>query len=178
MNVSTTYTWPNGYPNFPCFVRSDAISENTTIEIKTLTFDDISLASLGNLTLDVRARFVRPDKTVLTKDLISIDLSSKFSFSMKKGETPSVSCVRVDEKVSVGDAKDASLFQIGVTANLGQAFLSRVPHLISNFLITFAILKKLLANFLRNIAIFHSRLKVPHFLLEAPRVLTSCVKHR
>ncbi len=76
VNVSTTYTWPNGYPNFPCSVRSEAISENTTIEIKTPTFDDISLASLGNLTLDVRARFVRPDKTVLTKDLISIDLSS------------------------------------------------------------------------------------------------------
>ncbi len=68
-------------------------------------------------------------------------------------------------------------------ANLGQAFLSRVPHLIANFLITFAILKKLLANLLRNIAISHSRLKgphflleVPHFLLEVPRVLTSCVK--
>ena len=42
-----------------------------------------------------------PDKTVLTKDLISVDLSSKFSFSMKKGETGSVSCVRVHEKVTV-----------------------------------------------------------------------------
>ncbi len=68
---------------FSLLVRSDAISENTSLEIK-ITFDDISLASLGNLTLDLRARFVRPDKTVLTKDLISIDLSSKFSFSMKK----------------------------------------------------------------------------------------------
>ena len=114
VNVSTTYTWPNGYPNFPCSVRSDARSENTSLEIKTPTFDDISLANLDNITLDVRARFVRSDKTVLTKDLISIDLSSKFSFSMKKGETASVSCVRVHEKVSVGDAKDASLFQIGV----------------------------------------------------------------
>ena len=55
-----------------------------------------------------------------------------------------------------------------VTANLGQAFLSQVPHLIANFLISFAILKKLLANLLRNIAIFHSRLKVPHFLLDFP----------
>ncbi len=66
-----------------------------------------------------------------------------------------------------------------ITANLGQAFLSRVPHLIANFLITFAILKKLLANFLRNIAIFHSRSKVPHFLSSLPvipRVLTSGVK--
>ncbi len=66
-----------------------------------------------------------------------------------------------------------------LTANLGQAFLSRVPHLIANFLITFAILKKLLANFLRNIAIFHSRSKVPHFLSSLPvipRVLTSGVK--
>ncbi len=65
------------------------------------------------------------------------------------------------------------------TANLGQAFLSRIPHLIANFLITFAILKKLLANFLRNIAIFHSRSKVPHFLSSLPvipRVLTSGVK--
>ncbi len=75
------------------------------------------------------------------------------------------------------------LTELDLTANLGQAFLSRVPHLIANFLITFAILKKLLANFLRNIAIFHSRLnvphfllEVPHFLLEVPRVLTSCVK--
>ncbi len=92
----TTYTWPNGYPNFPCSVRSDAITENTS------------------LTLDARARFVTADKTVLTKDLISVDLSSKFSFSMKKGETASASCVRVHEKVSVGDAKGASLFQIGV----------------------------------------------------------------
>ncbi len=114
VNVSTTYTWPNGYPNFPCSVRSDAITENTSLEIKTFTFDDIDLASLSGLTLDVRARFVRPDKTVLTKDLISVDLSSKFSFSMKKGETASVSCVRVHEKVSVGNAKGASLFQIGV----------------------------------------------------------------
>jgi hypothetical protein len=114
VNVSTTYTWPNGYPNFQCSVRSNAITENTSLGIKMFTFDDIDLASLSGLTLDVRARFVRLDKTVLTQDLISVDLSSKFSFSMKKGETGSVSCVRVHEKVNVGDAKGASLFQIGV----------------------------------------------------------------
>ncbi len=102
VNVSTTYTWTNGYPNFPCAVRSDAITENTSIGIRTLTFDDISLASLRNLTLDVKARFVKSDKTVLSKDLISIDLSSKFSFPMKKGETGSVSCVCVHEKVYTG----------------------------------------------------------------------------
>ncbi len=114
VNMSTTYTWPNGYPNFPCCVRSDAIWKNTVLEIRTLTFDDISLASLGNLTLHMRARFVKPDKTVLVKDLISVDLSSKFSFSMKKGETVLVSCVHDHEKVSIGDAKGPLLFQIGV----------------------------------------------------------------
>jgi hypothetical protein len=62
------------------------------------------------------------------------------------------------------------LFNI-VTANLGQALLSRVPYLIGNFLITVAILKKLLANLLRNIAIFQSQLNVPHFLLEVPHFL-------
>ncbi len=115
MNVSTTCAWPNGYPNFPCAVRSDTITENTNIDIKTLTFDDISLTSLKNLTLDVKARFVKSDKTVLSKDLISIDLSSKFSSAMKKRETSSVSSFRVHEKVGIGDAKGSLLFQIGVT---------------------------------------------------------------
>ena len=83
VNVSTTYRRPNGYPNFPCSVRSDAIMENTSLEIKTFTFDDIDLGSLSGLTLDMRARLVRPDKTVLTKDLISVDLSSNFFFFLK-----------------------------------------------------------------------------------------------
>ena len=75
-NVSTTYMWPHGYANFPCSVRNDKITENTSVEINTLSFDDVTIAEVSGLTLDVRARFVRPDKTVITKDLTSIDLSS------------------------------------------------------------------------------------------------------
>ncbi len=82
VNVSTTYVWPHGYANFPCSVRNDKIMENTSIEIKTLSFDDVTIAEVNGLTLDVRALFVKPDKTVITKDLTSIDLSSKFSVSM------------------------------------------------------------------------------------------------
>ena len=95
-------------------VRSDTITESTSIEIKTLTFDDISLTSLRNLMLDVKARFVKSGKTILSKDLILIDLSSKFFFAMKKGEMSSVSSFRIHEKVDIGDAKGSLLFQIGV----------------------------------------------------------------
>ena len=110
VNVSTTYVWPN----FPCSVRNDKITENTNIEIKTLSFDDVTIAEVNGLTLDVRARFVKPDKTVITKDLTSIDLSSKFSVSMLKDKTTTISCFVVDEKINIGEAKDAVLFQIGV----------------------------------------------------------------
>ena len=58
-----------------------------------------------------------------------------------------------------------------VTANLGQVFLFQVPRLIAIFVITFAILKKFLANFLRNIANLLGQLKTPHFLLETPHFL-------
>ena len=57
------------------------------------------------------------------------------------------------------------------TANLGQVFLFRVPYLIAIFLFTFAILKKFVANLLRNIANLLSQLKTPHFLLEVPHFL-------
>ncbi len=114
VNVSTTYSWPDGYLNFPRSVRSDTISDNTIIEIKTLSFDELTMATLRNLTLDVRARFVMSDKTVITKDFASIDLSSKFSVSMKKSETDTVSCFRVHERIGVGEGKGAVLFQIGV----------------------------------------------------------------
>ncbi len=57
---------------------------------------------------------MKPDKTVITKDLASIDLSSKFSASMLKDKTIPISCFVVDEKINVGEAKDAMLFQIGV----------------------------------------------------------------
>ncbi len=114
VNVSTSYTYPHGIANFPCSVRNDEIMESTNITIKTLSFDDVSIATLSNNTLDVRARFVKPDKTVITKDLISIDLSSKFSATMIKDKSMSVFCFVVDERVNVGEAKGAMLFQIGV----------------------------------------------------------------
>ena len=114
VNVLTAYTWPNGYPNFPCAVRTDTITESTSIDIKMLTFDCISLTSLKNLTLIVKARFVKSDKTILSKDLISIDLSSNFSSTMKKVETLSVSSFCVHEKVRICDTKESLLFQIGV----------------------------------------------------------------
>ena len=114
VNVSTSYTYPHGIANFPCSVRNDEIMESTNITIKTLSFDDVSIATLSNNTLDVRARFVKPDKTVITKDLISIDLSSKFSATMIKDKSMNVFCFVVDERVNVGEAKGAMLFQIGV----------------------------------------------------------------
>ncbi len=69
VNVSTTYVWPHGYDNYPCSVRDDKITENTSVMIKTLSFDDVTIAEVNGLTLDVRARFVKSDKTVITKDL-------------------------------------------------------------------------------------------------------------
>ncbi len=91
VNVSTTYMWAHGYANFPCSVRNDKIIENTNIEIKTLSFDDVTIAEVNGLMLDVRARFVKPDKTVITKDRTSIDLSSTFSVSMLKDKTTTIS---------------------------------------------------------------------------------------
>ncbi len=126
VNVSTSYTYPHGIANFPCSVRNDEIMESTNITIKTLSFDDVSIATLNNNTLDVRARFVKPDKTVITKDLISIDLSSKFSATMIKDKSMSVFCFVVDERVNVGEAKGAMLFQIGVKFKTG---VSNTPEL-------------------------------------------------
>ena len=118
--------WPPGYDNYPCSVRNDKITENTSVTIKTLSFDDVTIAELSGLTLDVRARFVKPDKTVITKDLTSIDLSSTFSASMLKDKTTTISCFVVDEKISIGEAKDAMLFQIGVKFKTG---ISQTPEL-------------------------------------------------
>ena len=126
VNVSTTYVWPHGYANFPCSVRNDKITENTNIEIKTLSFDDVTIAEVNGLMLDVRARFVKPDKTVLVKDLTSIDLSTKFSASMLKDKTINISCFVVDEKINVGEAKDSMLFQIGVKFKTG---IGKTPEL-------------------------------------------------
>ncbi len=126
VNVSTSYTYPHGMTNFPCSVRNDEIMESTNITIKTLSFDDVSRATLNNNTLDVRARFVKPDKTVITKDLISIDLSSKFSATMIKDKSVNVFCFVVDEKINVGEAKGAMLFQIGVKFKTG---VSNTPEL-------------------------------------------------
>ena len=118
--------WPHGCVNFPCSVRNDKITENTNIEIKTLSFDDVTIAEVNGLALDARARFVKPDKTVMTKDLTSIDLSSKFSVSMLKDKTTTISCFVVDEKINIGEAKDAVLFQIGVKFRTG---ISETPEL-------------------------------------------------
>ncbi len=87
VNVTTTYMWPHGYPNFPCPVRNENITGDTIIEVKTLSFDDVTIAEVSATTLDIRARFVKPDKSVVTKDLVSVDLSSKFSVSMLKDKT-------------------------------------------------------------------------------------------
>ena len=126
VNVSTTYVWPHGYANFPCSVRNDKITENMNIEIKTSSFDDVTIAGVSGLTLDVRARFVKPDKTVITKDLTSIDLSSKFSVSMLKDKTKNATCFVVDEKINIGEAKGAVVFQIGVKFRAG---ISVTPEL-------------------------------------------------
>ncbi len=126
VNVSNTYVWPHGYDNYPCSVRNDKITENTSIEIKTLSFDDVTIADVNGLTLDVRPRFVRPDKTVIIKDLTSIDLSSKFSVSVLKDKTATISCFVVDEKINIGEAKGAVLFQIGVKFKTG---ISVTPEL-------------------------------------------------
>ena len=126
VNVSTAYVYPHGYANFPCSVRNDKIKENTSITIKTLSFDDVTIAEVNSSTLDVRARFVKPDKTVITKDLTSVDLSSKFSASMLKDKTIAISCFVVDEKINVGEAKDAMLFQIGVKFRTG---IGKTPEL-------------------------------------------------
>ncbi len=107
-------------------MRNDKITEDTSIVIKTLSFDDVTIAEVNGLTLDVRARFVKPDKTVITKDLTSIHLSSKFSVSMLKDKTTTISCFVVDEKINVGEAKDAVLFQIGVKFKTG---ISETPEL-------------------------------------------------
>ena len=61
--------------------------------------------------------------------------------------------------------------QSSITANLGQVFLFQVPRLIAIFVITFAILKKFVANLFRNIANLLSQLKTPHFLLKTPHFL-------
>ena len=126
VNVSTSYTYPHGIANFPCSVRNDEITEDTYLTIKTLSFDDVPIATVNNNTLDVRARFVKPDKTVITKDLISIDLSSKFSATMIKDKSINVFCFVVDEKINVGEAKGAMLFQIGVKFKTG---VSNTPEL-------------------------------------------------
>ncbi len=121
MNVLTTYVCPHGYDNYPCSVRNDKITENTNIEIRSLSFDDVTIAVARGVTLDVK-----PDKTVITKDLASIDLSSKFSTPMLKDKTAAISCFVVDEKINVGEAKDAMLSQIGVKFKTG---ISGTPEL-------------------------------------------------
>ena len=125
-NVSTSMTYPHGLDNYPCPIRNDEITESTSIVIKTLSFDDVAVAELSQKTLDVKARFVRPDKSVIVKDLFSIDLSTKFSKSMLKDKSGNISCFVVNEKINVGDAKGAALFQIGVKFS---ASITNTPEL-------------------------------------------------
>ncbi len=125
-NVSTSMTYPHGLDNYPCPIRNDEITESTSIVIKTLSFDDVAIAELSQKTLDVKARFVRPDKSVVVKDLVSIDLSTKFSKSMFKDKSGYISCFVVNEKINVGDAKGAALFQIGVKFS---ASITNTPEL-------------------------------------------------
>ena len=51
VNVSASYTYPHGIANFPCSVRNEEIMESTNITIKTLSFDDVSIATLNNNTV-------------------------------------------------------------------------------------------------------------------------------
>ncbi len=96
-------------------MRNDKITENTNIEIKTLSFDYVTIAEISGAMLDVRARFVKPDKTVITKDLIWwMDMSSKLSVSTLKDKTDTVTCLVVSEKINIGEAKGTVLFQVGV----------------------------------------------------------------
>ena len=125
-NVSTPIAYPHGLDNFPCPIRNDEITENTSIVIKTLSFDDAPFAMSKQKTLDVKARFVRPDKSVVLKDLVSIDLSTKFSKTMIKDKTINVYCFVANERVNVGDAAGAALFQIGVKFRTG---ISNTPEL-------------------------------------------------
>ena len=60
---------------------------------------------------------------------------------------------------------------MGIAANLGEAFLFQVPRLIAIFVvITFAILKRFVANLLRNISNLPT-VETPQFLLETPQFL-------
>ncbi len=117
--TNTVFKYPHGIANFPCFVRNDEIKEGTKIIIKTVSFDDVTIAQLSNTMLDVRARFITPNKSVFIKDFTSVDLSSKFSVSVLNDSATKVSCFVVDESFDVSDAKGAKVFQIGVKFKTG-----------------------------------------------------------
>ncbi len=125
-NVSSSVTYPHGLDNFPSSVRNDEITEDTDVVVKTLSFDDVSITTLSQKTLSVKARFVRPDKSVVIKDLVSIDLSTKFSKTMIKDKTLNMQCFVANEKANVGDVKGAVMFQIGVKFDTG---ISNTPEL-------------------------------------------------
>ncbi len=122
VNVSTVYAWPHGLDNYPCSVRDDDITESTNITVRTLSFDDVTIAEMNATSLDIRGRFVKSDKTVITKDLTSVDLSAKFSTTMLRDKTVTIACYVVDERINVGDEKGSVLFQLGVKlkTNIGK----------------------------------------------------------
>ncbi len=91
--------------------------------MRTASFDtEFTLAELKQLTLEIRVLFVKIDanKTEYTKDLVSIDLSSKFAATMKVENSDTMHCfhnVSHFTEIYIGDdsdAQDSGLFQIGV----------------------------------------------------------------
>ncbi len=67
-DVKTTYSWPLIVSGFPYSVRSDTITKSAVFEIKTITFNNnILLAELQKLTLDLGGRFVKSDGTSVTE---------------------------------------------------------------------------------------------------------------
>ena len=92
--------------------------------MRTASFDtEFTLAELKQLTLEIRVLFVKIDanKTEYTKDLVSIDLSSKFAATMKVENSDTMhcfhKCFHIFTEIYFGDdsdAQDSGLFQIGV----------------------------------------------------------------
>ena len=72
------------------------------------------LAELQKLTLDVGGKFVKSDGTSVIKDLISVDLSTKFSSIMKAKEVWDMNSFLINEKVNIGNESGTMLLQIGV----------------------------------------------------------------
>ncbi len=106
---------------FPCSVRSVDVENGTTIEIKTLTFDDLTLAFLKTLTFDVRIRFTNSDKTTTNKDFPSTSLSTKFSTDTKTEASRWIRTFRFTKNLMFLTAKTQSFSKSVLNFNLLQA---------------------------------------------------------